>query len=327
VSVELPRRWPLGVLPTPLVAAERLGRALGIELWVKRDDLIGFVHAGNKTRPLELIIEDAVRGGHDHVVGCGSPSSNFCAGLAAAAATAGVQCTLVLSGDPPDAEPPAFNAAAARAWGASIIHTGDPDRSTVEPAAARVADELASEGHRPYVVPRGGATPLGAAGFAIAAIELAGQAAAGRPPPERIVIAAGSGASAAGLLAGLAHLGWDTTIAAASVSRPPDEIADRIVTLARGCAERLATAAPDPDRLDVHDAIGPGFGIADPAGDVAAEVARRTEGLLLDATYTAKAAALLMHLARDAPVPTVFWHTGGIARALRDSTEGANRVP
>jgi D-cysteine desulfhydrase len=324
--VELPPRWPLGVLPTPLAPAERLGRALGLELQVKRDDLIGFVHAGNKTRPLELIIEDALDGGHDHIVGCGSPSSNFCAGLAAAAATAGIPCTLVLSGDALEPAAAEFNVAAAEAWGASIVHTANPDRAAVEPAAASVADELTVDGHRPYLVPRGGATPLGAAGFVIAAVELADQL-AGDPPPERIVIAAGSGASAAGLLAGLAHLGWDTKVAAAAVSRPAEETRARIVTLARKCAERLGTPAPDPDRLEIHDAIGPGFGLADVAGDVAAELARRTEGLLLDATYTAKAAGLLALLARDAAGPTVFWHTGGIARALSRSTEGVSGAP
>jgi D-cysteine desulfhydrase len=322
--MRLPSRWPLGILPTPLVRAERLGRVLGLDLWVKRDDLIGFVHAGNKTRPLELIVDDALRNGHDHLVGCGSPSSNFCAGLAAAATTAGLRCTLVLSGQP--TEPRPFNEAAARAWGAAIVHTGDPDRAAVEPAAAQIAAELEHDGYRPYVVPRGGATPLGAAGFAAAAAELATQFPE-ELPPERIVLAAGSGASAAGLLAGLTAVGWDATVAAAAVSRPPEETRERILTLARGCAELTGTAAPGVDRLEVHDARGPGFGLAAPEDEVAADVARRGEGLLLDATYTAKAAALLMRLARTAAGPTVFWHTGGLARALANPTEGATGVP
>lgn len=322
--MRLPPRRPLAVWPTPLTRAERLGRALGLELWVKRDDLCGFVHAGNKTRALELLIEDAVRGGHDHVVGCGGPTSNFCAALAAAAASAGLRCTLVLHGDQPPPRP--FNLAAAVAWGASISFTGDPDRAAVEPAAARTAAVLTADGHRPYVVPRGGATPVGVAGFAAAAIELAGQVAGGRPP-DRIVIAAGSGASAAGLLTGIESLGWDTTVVAAAVSRPVAETRDRIVVLAGGCADLVGVPRPSPDRLEVHDAIGPRFGPASPDGDLAADVARRTEGLLLDSTYTAKAAALLFRLARRSATPTLFWHTGGVAAAITDLTTEVGRAP
>jgi D-cysteine desulfhydrase len=321
MGVNLPPRRPLAALPTPLVRADRLGRVLGLDLWVKRDDLSGFVHAGNKARPLELLVEDAVRTGHDHLVGCGGPSSNFCAGLAAAASTAGLRCTLVLYGDQPDPAP--FNLAAARAWGAEVTFTGDPDRAAVEAAARRTAAALAADGHRPYVVPRGGATPLGTAGFAAASVELAGQIGEG-PRPERIVMAAGSGASAAGLLTGLGALGWSTTIAAAAVSRPAEETATRIGDLATACAELIGVAPPDAGLLDVHDCIGPGFGRAAAGDEMAADLARRTEGLLLDATYTAKAAALLVRLAREAPMPTIFWHTGGVVAAVTELTRGTS---
>jgi 1-aminocyclopropane-1-carboxylate deaminase/D-cysteine desulfhydrase-like pyridoxal-dependent ACC family enzyme len=322
--VNLPRRWPLAVLPTPLVPAERWGRLLGHEVWVKRDDLTGFVHSGNKARPLEFLIEAAVSGGHDHVVGCGGPTSNLCAALAAAAATAGLRCSLVFYGEP--SEPSAFNEAAARAWGAAITYTGSSDRAATEPAARSLAADLERDGHRPYVVPRGGATSLGAAGFAAAADEVASQW-TGRPPPRRVVIAAGSGASAGGLLAGLTALDWDTMVVAAAVSRPADETRERILELAEGGAAIVGAESPDADRLVVIDAIGPGFGRADPEGDVAADIARRTEGLLLDATYTAKAAAVLCRLAREAPEPTLFWHTGGLAGAITELTPESRRAP
>ena len=225
-------RWPLAALPTPLVRAPRLGERLGLDLWIKRDDLTGFATAGNKARALELLLGDALRAGCDHVVGCGGPSSNLCAGLALASATAGLRCTLVLYGDGTGTGHP--NLTVARAAGAAIVHTGDPDRETVEPRAAEVAADLRAGGARPYVVPRGGATPVGAAGFAIAAAELAAQRA---PAGARVVIAAGSGASAAGLLAGLAATGADLTVVAAAVSRPVADTRRRIVELAAACAD------------------------------------------------------------------------------------------
>ncbi|MDP9074439.1 MAG: D-cysteine desulfhydrase family protein, partial [Actinomycetota bacterium] len=73
----------------------------------------------------------------------------------------------------------------------------------------------------------------------------------------------------------------------------------------------------------VVDAIGPGFGIAGPDAKAAAGLALRTEGMILDPTYTAKALGLLAARPRTDPSPagetdgaTVFWHTGGMAGAL-----------
>ena len=41
-------RVRLGHAPTPLDPAPRLGAALGIELWIKRDDCTGLAFGGNK---------------------------------------------------------------------------------------------------------------------------------------------------------------------------------------------------------------------------------------------------------------------------------------
>ncbi|MDE0004743.1 MAG: hypothetical protein OXQ29_18795, partial [Rhodospirillaceae bacterium] len=47
-------RVRLGHAPTPLDAAPRLGAALGVELWIKRDDCTGLAMGGNKVRQLEF---------------------------------------------------------------------------------------------------------------------------------------------------------------------------------------------------------------------------------------------------------------------------------
>ena len=80
VSPLVGRRRRLGVLPTPLVRAGRLNRERGGgDVWVKRDDLIGFAQAGTKTRPLEFLVADAVDAGADCLVWCGGAGSNFTA--------------------------------------------------------------------------------------------------------------------------------------------------------------------------------------------------------------------------------------------------------
>ena len=84
-------RWPrlsLGVFPTPLHRARRLRD--DASLLLKRDDLTGFGLAGNKARPLEFLMADAIAHGCDIVVTGGAPTSNF-AGACAHAARGVVQ--------------------------------------------------------------------------------------------------------------------------------------------------------------------------------------------------------------------------------------------
>ncbi|MGH9120078.1 MAG: hypothetical protein ACRD0A_20085, partial [Acidimicrobiales bacterium] len=103
-----------------------------------------------------------------------------------------------------------------------------------------------------------------------------------------------------------------------AVSRPVDATRSRIIDLAGACADLVGGPRPAPATLEVLDCIGPGFGIADPDAAPVVDLARRTEGLLLDATCTAKAAALLPRLAGRADAPIIFWHTGGWVGALTE---------
>lgn len=109
MDVTVPPRLPLGVLPTPLVAADRLRAALGCDpVRLKRDDLAGFGGAGNKTRALEYLLGDAAAGGADVLVTRGGPDSNFVPAAALAARVAGLDCELVV-------------------WGSAVPDTGAPD--------------------------------------------------------------------------------------------------------------------------------------------------------------------------------------------------------
>ncbi|MBO0848914.1 MAG: pyridoxal-phosphate dependent enzyme [Pseudonocardia sp.] len=309
-------RVPLGVFPTPLVRACRLERALGTgPLLVKRDDLAGFGVAGNKTRPLELLLGAACANRAEVLVTGGGPGSNFCPAAAMAAASAGLDCELVVWGHPRSP-----NLELARAAGARVIATGDEDRNAIDALVAARAAELSASGRPAYPVPRGGSTELGAAGFALAAAELADQL--DHEPdsrrPELIVIAVGSGGSCAGLLAGLAARRLDTPVLGVSVSRPPEEIAARVWELATGCARLLGTPLP-VNRPEIVDARGPGFGTATGLERDRARLALRTEGLLLDHTYGAEAFSALVDRAAEGPV--LFWHTGGVLPAIGKAGE------
>lgn len=87
----------LGHLPTPVMpwACPAL-RELGVRWSIKRDDLAGAELSGNKVRKLELLMADALAGGHDCVVTVGGLQSNHCRATAAAARLVGLEAHLVL---------------------------------------------------------------------------------------------------------------------------------------------------------------------------------------------------------------------------------------
>ncbi len=316
-------RAELAVLPTPLTRARRLEQALHSgPIYLKRDDLTGFATSGNKARALEFLLGAAWAEGADVLVAAGSSSSNFCAAAAIGAAVTGLRCELLFSGPEPARTGP--NVELARAAGATLIFDAAATREELDDAVIVHADVLRGRGNQPYAVPRGGVTAIGALGYAEAAAELATQCQAASIDVGTVVVATGSGGTQSGLLAGQVGFGLSWRVVGASVSRPVDEIADRILATAQACAAVLDLKPPDIADVDVRDCRGAGFGIPSAEDRASAHLALTCEGLLLDDYYTAKAMTLLRELAALEPSePLVFWHTGGLVAALGALHRGA----
>lgn len=318
-------RTPLATLPTPFVRARGLERALGAgPVFLKRDDLTGFGIAGNKARSLEFLLGAAAAENADILVAAGSQSSNFCAAAAMAARVAGLECDVLFAGPPPASDCVSASVALARTAGARLRFLAQTPREALDEAVRSHADTLRACGRRPYAVPRGGATAIGAAGYVMAAKEIAEQSTAAAVDPQIVVVATGSGGTQAGLVAG--QVGYDLAwrVVAAAVSRPADATRAQVLSLSRACADQLGFPAPEPADVEVQDLRGAGFGIPSPEDRESADIALSSEGLLLDHHYGSKAMTLLRRLVRaGVPGPVVFLHTGGIADALAGLTEGA----
>ena len=303
-------RIRLGTFPTPLQAAPRLSEEIGVEVWLKRDDLTGLGLGGNKVRGLEFLLADAQLQGCDHLVTGGGPGSNWAMLAALAARTRGLDTVLVCYGDP---VPPVGNMLLAEMIGAQIRFTGDRDRESVNRGVDEVAAELRARGAVPYRLGRGGATAVGALGYVAAAQELGVQLAGLGLAPAQLWLATGSCGTQGGLWAGAEWQRLGVEVVGVTVSRPVQECLARVDALAREVAERIGIPPPagSPSVLGGH--VGPGYGYRSREGDAAARLVARTEGVFLDPVFAAKAMAALLAAAGrgEAQGPVVFLVTGG----------------
>jgi D-cysteine desulfhydrase len=306
----LDQRVPLGgISPTPVQPMDRLGAALGLpagRLWVKRDDLTGLAGGGNKVRKLEHLCADALAQGCDLLVTGGGEQSNHVRMTAAAANRLGLDCTIVLAGD---AVPvPTGNIVIDHLLAPEIVWAGPIGYYALERRMEEEADRHRADGRRPYLIPVGGASPIGELGYVVAALELREQL----PDVSLVVTGDGSGGTHAGLAAGLGSL--DMVLGVDAGTRPDlDEV------IPAKAMEAAALAGIDPPGGAVivdHDRFGAGYGAPTDACREALDLAARLEGLILDPVYTGKALAGLVAAVREGRVPSdgrlVFLHTGGL---------------
>ena len=304
-------RLPLVPGPTPIDDLSRLRTALGAAptLLVKRDDAIGFGFGGNKIRKLQVVAAHAIAEGADALITCGGVQSNHARATAAVAARMGLHCVLVANGAPP--EKPTGNALLDRLLGADVRYVAS--RAARVPAMEAAAAELRSQGRRPFVIPLGASTPLGAAAYALAVHELLGQIAA----PDLILLATSSGGTQAGIVAGCAMQGVPTRVIGISADDPAAVIAGEITRILAGLETLIGTPAGTLTRapIEVDDGfVGDGYGMPTAQSVDAIALCARTEALFLDPTYTAKAMAGLIAKMRAGQITggtALFWHTGG----------------
>jgi 1-aminocyclopropane-1-carboxylate deaminase/D-cysteine desulfhydrase-like pyridoxal-dependent ACC family enzyme len=249
-----------------------------------------------------------------------------------------MRCVLVLGGHPP--ERLTGNLLLDQLFGAELVWAGDQTREAV--LAERAAAETAA-GRRPYAIPIGGSTPLGAVGYALALEEVLAQAAARQLHFDRMVFASSSGGTHAGLVAGARLAGYGGQVLGISIDAEAEVLREKVARLANATLELLDPAArpgrspaqagreasssgpPGTPRARVAPAdiavnagyLGAGYGIMGPPERQAIRLFAETEGLLIDPVYTGRAAAGLIDLIRRSAFrrdeTILFWHTGGTA--------------
>ena len=290
------------------------------ELWVKDDGLICSTYGGNKPRKLLHLLADAQARRAKRLVTIGAVGSHH----VLATGVLGKQLGL-----------PTMAIALPRPYS---YHAEQTTKQTIAAGVELVA--LANPMHLPnvvrkllrrgdYWIPPGGSNGLGALGYLEAALELEQQILGGQlPEPDLIVVALGSGGTAAGLLAGLASSKLRTHLVGALVLQLP-MARSLTLSLARSASKRngYPLSQDFSTRLTIDDRwIGKGYGHATTAGELAlAEAA--TLGLTLEGTYTAKAFASALAWLRTTNWRRIlFWSTFS-AVSLATATTSAVTLP
>jgi D-cysteine desulfhydrase family pyridoxal phosphate-dependent enzyme len=307
-------RIPLAFLPTPLDPAVRLGKHLGVSrLLIKRDDLTGLAMGGNKARKLEYDFAEILQQGYDVVLTVGGVQSNHARMTAAAARRLGLDVKLVLGG--PDIAEYQGNLLLNTLLGAEVRFLRNNDRNEdLEAAMHEWSQELQQGGAKPYCIPIGGSTGLGALGYVRAMRELADQL---DGEPVQIVLAVGSCGTLAGTVLGARLFLPGSRVVGISVSRTASAIKEKTVEIMNQSMKLLHLPdSPSDLEVEAYDSYFDEYGVVTPGGLEAIRLAARLEGLILDPVYTGKALAGLIDLVEDnvldRSMPIVFIHTGGL---------------
>jgi D-cysteine desulfhydrase family pyridoxal phosphate-dependent enzyme len=314
-------RFRLVNLHTPIERLDRLRQTIpgAPQLWIKRDDLTGYLGGGNKLRKLEYVMADALARGATTVVTTGSITSNLARSTALIARRLGLKCELVLSGGDPKAA--RANWRVAELLGVKV-HTV---RSSKDRAARmqEVADALERSGERVYVVPLGASNEVGSFGMVAAFEELGIQQLEIGAQFDAIVFATSSGGTQAGLEVGKRLFSYrNLRLFGVSADDPAETIRESVLQAVGPMLSMLDQAEfTRDDELNIDDAfIGEGYAVSTAESCEAAQLFAEAEGILLDPVYTSKAAAGLLAYCREGRFKpsdrVLFWHTGGVLTLL-----------
>ena len=312
-------RLRLGEGPTPVRELTHLGDERGpAPVWIK-DDGAYSRFGGNKARKLEWLLADARRRGKRTILTGGALGTNH--GLASAlfARRLGMRTVLVLVPQP-DSEHVRRQLERIRATGAELHFPRGVWRAYTL-AAWLMLGRASPPANLPYFLRPGGSVPLGCVGYVEAAIELSEQIEAGElPEPSHLVVALGSGGTAAGLLAGLRLAGLRSRLVCVLVNDLVRVDERTVAKLARRTLRLLRKRGSGVGEVEIAAAdveiergwLGPGYGHSTPAADRATELFGEREDIVLEPVYTSKAVAAMLELNRRGafgPGPLLYWHT------------------
>ena len=315
--MRMPGFLSLANLPTGIDRLGRLSEGLGVEVFVKRDDQTGVEVSGNKVRKLEFAVREALDEGCDYLITCGGIQSNHARATAAVAARLGLGCCLVLRGSVDDELE--GNYFLGKLLGADIrLVTPEEYRDSRMEIMDGIKAELASMGHRAYVIPEGASNGIGSFGYIKAMEEILQQEKAMGLKFDAIVATVGSGGTYAGLFYANKWYGNSGKVYGINICNDGEHFKNVVDGLVQEIVGYTGVdISYSRDEMHIIDGYaGRGYALSRPEElDFIHEFAK-LEGIILDPVYTGKAMYGLVEEIKkgtfDGCKNILFIHTGGI---------------
>ena len=320
---------------TPIEFLPNLTKALGgPNIYIKRDDMLGLYPGGNKTRKLEFLVADALAQGADTLITCGAPQSNHCRITLAAAAKEGLKCRFVIEERIPNSfdDNANGNHFMFRLMGVEDI-TVVPGGSDVPGAMQKVADDLAAQGRKGYIIPGGGSNAIGALGYVACVQEILAQLFEQALKIDHIIVGSGSSGTHAGMVAGMYGMNAHIPITGIGVSRDPENQEPLVYRELLATAKLLEMRGEPPRELVKTDGSywRPKYSLPNQRMIEAVQMLARLEGIPLDPTYTGKIMAGLIGMVRAGAFSkddnVLFIHTGGMPSLFATTDAVLGKVP
>lgn len=311
----------LANLPTRIEKLERLSKEFNANIYIKRDDHTGSEISGNKVRKLEYCVKDALDKGCDLLITCGGIQSNHCRSTVAVATRLGMKSAVLLRIS--DTPPVKGNYFLDKLLGADVKFC---TREEYSKQRGEIMEEMANgyrkQGYKPYVIPEGASYDVGTLGYYDCMSEIVEQEKALGVTFDTVVVATGSGGTAAGL-----HLANEVKklgkrVVSMAVCDDVEYFVNIIQTLStqaqRFLPKEYADVELKREKIEVIDKyVGIGYALSRPEELEFIKKVACTEGIVLDPVYTGKAMYGLYNELKEGGAlkqgsNILFVHTGGM---------------
>ncbi|MEV7021541.1 pyridoxal-phosphate dependent enzyme [Kitasatospora sp. NPDC093558] len=284
------------LLPTPLVdCTDEVFARAGLELRLKRDDLLHPAVPGNKWRKLGPNLAAAVEQGHTRLLTFGGAYSTHLRAVAVAAAALGLESVGLVRGDELAGRPRNWSLRAAEAAGMELAFLSRAEYREATGRSGAPGTEGQEELQRRWgpclVLPEGGSNALAAIGAAAIPAELTDLG-----PRDVVCCPVGTGGTLAGIAAGLPP--GAGALGVAVLRGGEGYLEDEVARLHRAAYGREFGNW----RID-HAHHGGGYGKVRPELAAFAERFERQHGIALERRYVAKLLAALHDLAAAGEFP------------------------
>ncbi|OFV70917.1 pyridoxal-phosphate dependent enzyme [Acetobacterium wieringae] len=308
--------------PTPIQKCENLTKVLGgdVEIYIKRDDILPF--GGNKLRKLEFLFHEAVVSGADTIITGSTFQCNHNLMALHLANIERMKTALIME------------------YWSDHTYQYEQDRNkhlyelsgvekievSMEPIKGPIGDMILTQemkagliatGKKPYILARGGTSPLGNCGYVLCAEEIMNQGKAKDVMFDTLVCPSGTGGTQMGLFIGFDAADYPIEIHGINVFQNKEAQLTTLFGALDQTTSFLGVEGPDKKRVICHDGYyGDAYAQPTEALKEAIELLSRTEGIMLDPIYSGKTMAGLIDLIRSGEIKkgtrVLFLHTGGL---------------